>query len=108
VKLIFAAADGKNHAKITQICHSGGCNNMEMLMFRVPKLDYQLQRTVRREHLPIHVRFGGCAVSRARSEVLTLAPLIFMRVHGSFELCVHNACKYASKRAMQKVGVLST
>ena len=74
-------------------------------MFWAPKLDYQLQRTVRREHLPIHVRFGGCAVSRARSEVLTLAPLIFMRVHGSFEFCVHNACKYASKRAMQKVGV---
>ena len=40
VELIFAAADGKNHAKITQICHSGGCNNMEMLMFWVPKLDY--------------------------------------------------------------------
>ena len=40
MKLIFAAADSKNHAKITQICHSGGCNNMEMLMFWVPKLDY--------------------------------------------------------------------
>ena len=88
--------------------HFGGAIILRRWVVLAQKLDYQLQRRVRREHLPIHVRFGGCAVSRARSEVLTLAPLIFMRVHGSFELCVHNACKYASKRAMQKVGVLST
>ena len=100
MKLIFAAADGKKRVKMLQIRHSGGCNNMEMLVFWVPKLDYQLQRTVRGEHLAIHVRLGGSGVSRARSEVLVLAPLIFMRGHGSFELCAHNACKYASKRAM--------
>ena len=100
MKLIFAAADGKKRVKMLQIRHSGGCNNMEKLVFWEPKLDYQLQRTVRGEHLAIHVRLGGSGVSRARSEVLVLAPLIFMRGHGTFELCVHNACKYASKRAM--------
>ena len=73
---------------------------MEMLMFWAPKLDYQLQRTVRGEHLAIHVRLGGSGVSRARSEVLVLAPVISMRGHGTFELCLHIACKYASKCAM--------
>ena len=84
MKLIFAAADGKKRVKMLQIRDSGGGNNMEMLVFWVPKLDYQLQRTVRGEHLAIHVRLGGSGVSRARSEGLVLAPFIFMCGHGTF------------------------
>ena len=62
----------------------------------------------RRTHPAILSHLGGSIFSCAKSEVLLLAHLIFMRVHGAFEIYFHNACKYAYRRARQKVGVLLT
>ena len=39
----------------------------------------------RRKHLATFSHFGGSVLSRTKSEVLVLAPLTFMRVHGAFE-----------------------
>ena len=40
----------------------------------------------RRKHLATFSHFGGSVLSRTKSEVLVLAPLTFMRVHGAFEI----------------------
>ena len=58
----------------------------------------------RRKHLVIFSSFWSSVLSHAKSEVLVLAPLTFMRVHGTFEMFFHNACDYAYRCAMKKVG----
>jgi len=38
------------------------------------------------KHLGTFSHLGGSVLSRAKSEVLSLAPAILMRVHGAFEI----------------------
>ena len=64
-------------------------------------------RNLRWHRLAVFVVFGVCFQIWARIVGLILAPLIFIRGHATFEILFQKACKYALKRAKQKVGVPS-
>ena len=101
----FAAAVVQKHVTMIQIWHFRVCKIREI--FVLATTIGLSTSTGESPHASSNIsHFGACAVSRARSEALVLAPLNSMRGHGTFEPCLQNACKYASKCAMQKVGVL--